>query len=61
MINDHDREHIGEIMAGRGDWFTAHLLRLILKADYSNRAKLAVVFPDEVQAVEQWQARDRES
>lgn len=57
MISDYDREHIGEIIAGRGDWFTAHLLRLIVKADAFNRVKLAEVFPEEVAAVEAWQAR----
>ena len=56
-ISAWDIEHLGEILAGRGDWFTAQLLRLILKADTSNRVKLSVVFPEEVRVVELWQSR----
>ena len=52
-LSEFDKEHIREILYGcHGDWFTAQLLRLILKADYENRAKLAVVFPEEVREVE---------
>lgn len=55
MISDYDRMHIGDIVAGGGDWFTAQLLRLIAKADKSNREKLRVAFPDEVAAFEAWE------
>ncbi len=41
-----DIEHINEIMAGRGDWWSAQLLRLFSKADPDNRAKLALAFPE---------------
>jgi hypothetical protein len=53
-ISDYDRAHIGDIVAGRGDWFTAHLLRLCAKADGENLAKLAADFPDEVAAFLEW-------
>lgn len=54
MISDFDREHIGDIVAGNGDWFTAELLRLIAKADNNNRELLRKAFPEEVAAYEQW-------
>jgi len=49
-----DQENIFNILMGRGDWFTACLFRLIAKADDDNREKLRVVFPDEVEFVEQY-------
>ena len=54
MISEHDKENIGEILAGYGDWFSADLIRLIAKADAQNRARLARVFPDHVQAYLDW-------
>jgi hypothetical protein len=52
-LSQYDKDHLGEILYnGLGDWFTAKLLRLILKADHENRNKLARGFPDEVAAVE---------
>ena len=39
---------------GSGDWFTAHLFRLILKADNSNKDRLREGFPAEVDFVEAW-------
>jgi hypothetical protein len=56
-ISDYDREHIGDIVAGHGDWFTAHLLRLIAKADAYNRAKLEFMYAEEVEAFEEWERR----
>ena len=53
-ISPFDRAHIGDILVGHGDWFTADLLRLIAHADGKNRAKLRAVFPDEVQAYLDW-------
>ena len=50
----HDETHIAEILAGEGTWFTAHLLRLIAKADKNNMAKLALGFPKEVEALEKY-------
>lgn len=58
-LSEYDREEIESILAGEGDWFTAQLLRLIAKADYENRAKLAVVFPEEVREVELYLGRPR--
>lgn len=54
MINDYDRAHIGDIMAGRGDWFTAQLLRLCAKADQFNLERIRLGFPEVVEAFEQW-------
>lgn len=54
MLSDFDRENISKIMAGHGDWFTARLLRLIGKADPEHRMRLALGFPAEVAAAEQW-------
>lgn len=51
-ITNHDKEHIEAIIAGSyGDWFTAKLLRVIKHADFENRARLRLGFPDEVDAV----------
>jgi hypothetical protein len=56
MLTHHDKENIEDIIAGKhGDWFTAHLLRLIKKADHVNRDKLRRIWPDEVEAVERWE------
>lgn len=54
MISDYDREHLGDIIAGHGDWFTAQLLRLMHKADSENFMKLAVSFPKEALAYTKW-------
>ncbi len=32
-LSEFDRQNIGEIVAGHGDWFSAYLLRLCAKAD----------------------------
>ena len=50
-----DEKHIEEILNGEGSWFGAHLLRLIAKSDRTNRAKLALAFPKEVDAVNEYQ------
>lgn len=55
MLSDYDRENIGAIIAGHGDWFTAHLLRLIAKADMHNRERLRWGFPEVVDAFEEWE------
>jgi len=54
-VNLTDSLAIGEILAGRGSWFGARLLRLIAKADPVNRDKLRKVYPAEVAAVERFQ------
>jgi hypothetical protein len=50
-MNPFDTEHMDAILHGYGDWFTAHLFRLIAKADPSNQAQLAKAFPQQVEAV----------
>ena len=47
-MSDYDKANIAEILAGLGDWYAAHLIRLIAKADGNNLRKLARVYPDEV-------------
>lgn len=54
QISQHDREHMQELLAGYGDWFSAHLLRLIAKCDKDNLETLRSVYPDHVEAYEQW-------
>ena len=53
-MTEYDRENIGEIIHGKGNWFTANLFRLIAKADSNNRRKLFNSFPVEVEAVHQY-------
>lgn len=52
--SQHDIAHMGDIIAGSGDWFSADLLRLIRKADGQNRERLRQVFPEHVRAFEDW-------
>jgi len=50
-LSDYDKANIAGILAGDGDWYAAHLIRLIAKADGNNLRKLVRVYPDEVRAV----------
>lgn len=52
-LSQFDRENVGPILQGHGDWFTAQLMRLVLKADICNRKLLARGFPEEVALVEE--------
>jgi hypothetical protein len=52
MINPSDAEDVGWTI--QGDWWSAHLLRLIAKSDPAHRAALALVFPSHVEAYERW-------
>jgi hypothetical protein len=55
MISPYDKANIGEIIvAGKGDWFTAHLLRLCAKADPVNLERIRRGFPEVVEAFEEW-------
>jgi hypothetical protein len=53
-ISPHDAAMIGEIVAGHGDWYSCHLIRLINKADLGNRELLRQVYPEHVEAYEKW-------
>jgi hypothetical protein len=53
-MTEFDRANIGAIVAGEGDWFNAHLIRLIAKADLPNRSRLFVIYPEQVRAYEKW-------
>lgn len=55
-LSRHDIDHIQEILHGHGDWFSAHLVRLIAKADPLNRERLRVAFPAEVAEFEKWES-----
>lgn len=50
-MSDYDKENIGRILRGHGDWFGAQLLRLIAKADSNNQALLAACYPEQVASV----------
>ncbi len=41
-------------MGGYGDWFTSHLLRLLVQTDAENRELLRLGFPDHVAAFDRW-------
>lgn len=49
-ISEYDKRNIGKILYGEGTWFSAHLIRLIAKADPHNRQLLQLVYPDHVKA-----------
>lgn len=54
-LSDFDRQHMLEILSGEvGSWFSADLMRLIAKADGDNKELLRQVFPDHVEAYEEW-------
>lgn len=55
-LSKYDRKNFEAILFGEGDWFTAQLIRLVAKADLSNRDLLRKGFPAEVSA-EEWQRR----
>ena len=58
-MSEYDKKNIkGILFYGEGDYFTARLLRLINKADSSNREKLRLGFPEEVEAYESYMRGD---
>ena len=57
--SDYDRKHVEEILGDNPppqyfNWFSAYLIRLVAKADPSNRARIRVAFPEHVEAYEDW-------
>ena len=54
MISEFDKNNVGQIIRGHGDWFGAKLLRLIRDADDINIEKLREAFPGHVWAYETW-------
>lgn len=52
--SQYDREHVGEIVGGHGDWISAHILRLCAKADRVNLERIRLGFPEHVEAFETW-------
>lgn len=55
-LSQWDRDNVGELLSDRSTHFGAHLMRLIAKADFQQRATLALVYPEHVEAFERWQA-----
>jgi hypothetical protein len=53
-ISEFDKKNVSHILSGHGDWFSARLLRLIMKADLTNREKLRQVYPEHVEAYEKY-------
>jgi hypothetical protein len=45
-ISSYDIQNIESIISGTGDWFTAHLLRLMAHADKDNLRRLGEAYPD---------------
>ena len=60
-LSQFDKENVGAILQGHGDWFSAQLLRLIARADWDNRAKIALVYPDHFKAWETWFNTDHDA
>lgn len=56
-ISEFDRENVGAIISGEGDWFSAHLLRLIHASDVENQARLGALYPHHLAAYMAWDAR----
>lgn len=56
-ISKFDRARIEQILAGDGEWFSAKLLRLIAHCDSDNLETLRSVYPDHVEAYEEWQRK----
>lgn len=46
-FSDFDKQKFYDILCGDGDWFHAHLARLMAKADDHNFARLQLAFPKE--------------
>ncbi len=53
VLTDYDKTHVRDILAGEGNWFGAHLLRLIHKADKGNLETLRKAYPEHVTAYEE--------
>lgn len=53
-VSEFDRQKMGDIVAGHGDWFSAYLFRLCAKADRDNLERLSYRFPLHVKAFLEW-------
>lgn len=56
--SEFDCRHIGQLVSGRGDWFSAHVFRLCAKADRVNLERIRLAFPEHVEAFEAWLRSD---
>lgn len=59
-ISPYDQNNIEKILYGNQDWFGAHLLRLIARADPFTREQFRKGFPDYVEAFEKWERGDNQ-
>jgi hypothetical protein len=57
-LSEHDKQNVDRIIGGYGDWFSADLIRLISRSDFSNRERFRVMFPEHVAAWEKWYRGD---
>jgi len=53
-LSPFDLANFSDIVAGKGDWFSAKLVRLIASADSENKERLRLAFPDHVGAYDDW-------
>ena len=54
-LSEYDKAHVGDILDGSGDWYSAFTLRFLnkiyFKADTINKRKLWAVFSEEIIAL----------
>jgi hypothetical protein len=54
----YDLENVEAILAGKESHFSAHLYRLISRADHEHRTRLRQVYPGHVAAFEKWERNE---
>ena len=60
MFSEYEEASMGRILAGEGDWFSAQLARLIVKADINNQTRLSLGFPTEVAFIQNYLAGEKD-
>lgn len=58
-LTQNDMDNFESLIDGTATHFSAQLVRLIKRADHKNRAKLAQVFPEHVEAEFLWEVAPR--
>lgn len=59
-----DRESIEHILKnpkGSADWFGAHVIRLVSRADLWQRERIRIIYPEHVAAYEEWYYGDMDT
>lgn len=54
-FDDFEKENLGRILRGFGDWYMAKLLRLISQSDWGDMEQMHKAYPAEVEAVYKYQ------